>query len=441
MRGLRRERCDDKPACIDGLHRQPLHSKEAPLERNGMRQPARWICAQLGSREHYAIPRALQSEGRLEWLLTDFWASPRWLWRAAAGSRFAAARERWHAELSGARVHDLGLARLFFDASNRRPGWETTIRRNDWFQRRHLAWLRANEKVIAGGPPGVFFAYSYAARELLRFFKGIGWKTVLGQIDPGPTEEAIVAQEAKRFPESAGAWRPAPSDYWDAWREELALADRIVVNSEWSKVCLQGNGVHEAKMAVIPLAFEQSGVRAAARELPKSFTTERPLRVLFLGQVNLRKGAHHLLTAARQLEDLPVEFHFVGPVEVSRDEPPGANVHWHGPVSREATARSYALADVFALPTLSDGFALTQLEALSHGLPVIATENCGKVVEHDRNGWILPAPAAEGIGRLIRELVASPERVAACSARAAVPARFSMDSLRRNLVEFEESIG
>ncbi|HUG10167.1 MAG TPA: glycosyltransferase family 4 protein [Opitutaceae bacterium] len=404
-----------------------------------MTRPAGWICAQLGSREHYAIPRVLHSDGRLEHLLTDFWATPRWMWSLAPGRRLAAVRERWHPALSDARVHGLGLTRLVFDASNRQRGWEKTIGRNDWFQRRHLAWLKANKETISAGPPGIFFAYSYAACELLRFFKGIGWRTVLGQIDPGPREEMIVAEEAARFPESRGGWTRAPGDYWSLWREELSLADKIVVNSEWSMECLRLDGVSREKMIVVPLAFESTRGDRANRESPSRFTTDRPLRVLFLGQVNLRKGAHHLLEAAGRLVDLPIEFNFVGPVEISRPGTVPRNVKWHGPVSREETARYYASTDVFALPTLSDGFALTQLEALSRGVPVMVTRNCGRVVEDGRNGWVLPSPSADDITGVLQRLAASPTEVAACAARAQVPDSFSLESLRGAMDQIERS--
>ena len=35
-----------------------------------------WFCAQIGAREHYAIPRALRQSGKLTALCTDFWAGP-----------------------------------------------------------------------------------------------------------------------------------------------------------------------------------------------------------------------------------------------------------------------------------------------------------------------------------------------------------------------------
>lgn len=400
----------------------------------------RWICAQLGSREHYAIPRVLHASGRLDHLLTDFWASPRWFWENIPGKRASPVRERWHQDLRSAAVHGLGLTRLAFDASNREPGWETTMRRNLWFQQGHLEWLERNRNALSASPKGVFFTYSYAGLELLRFFKELGWKTILGQIDPGPREEKIVSEEAARFQAWRGSWAPAPDAYWRAWREELELADRIIVNSEWSLECLRLEDVPTSKMRIVPLALEKSAARMALRTIPERFTKERPLRVLFLGQVNLRKGAHQLIEAARRLSESPVEFVFVGPVEISRpgDTPP--NVKWHGAVSREETARFYANADVFALPTLSDGFALTQLEALSHGLPVIATTCCARVVRDGWNGWVLESPSSDSVTAVMQHLIAFPSEVRACASRATVPPEFSMESLRVALLEVENEL-
>jgi len=37
-----------------------------------------WITAQIGAREHYAVPRVLHRAGKLERLYTDFWATAPW---------------------------------------------------------------------------------------------------------------------------------------------------------------------------------------------------------------------------------------------------------------------------------------------------------------------------------------------------------------------------
>ena len=114
--------------------------------------------------------------------------------------------------------------------------------------------------------------------------------------------------------------------------------------------------------------------------------------MLFLGQINLRKGIGPLLDAIRLLRGEPIEVSLVGPIQISipsdlRDDP---QVRWVGPVPHEHTARFYRDADVFLFPTFSDGFGLTQLEAQAWKLPIVATKFCGNVVEDGRNGWLLP---------------------------------------------------
>ena len=62
-------------------------------------------------------------------------------------------------------------------------------------------------------------------------------------MDPGAEEERSVAAEAARVPQLAGDWQAAPPEYWAFWREECELADRIVVNSEWSREGLIRGGI------------------------------------------------------------------------------------------------------------------------------------------------------------------------------------------------------
>ena len=42
------------------------------------------------------------------------------------------------------------------------------------------------------------------------------------------------------------------------------------------------------------------------------------------------------------------------------------------------------------MPTIADGFGLVHLEAMACGVPVITTENCGSVVDHNKDGLIIP---------------------------------------------------
>lgn len=347
-------------------------------------------------------------------------------------------KDRWHGGLAGERVTAWNGRMLAFELAQRlrrRRGWEVTIARNRVFQRLVAADL---ERFDPGPGEVVLFSYSYAARELFRVARRRGWRTVLGQIDPGPEEERIVAAERERYAHLASSWQPAPASYWDEWREEVELADEVMVNSEWSRRCLRKEGVADDKLRVVPLVYEEprcavedaagaSGGHAPCRT-PGAIAEAASLRVLFLGQINLRKGVGRLLDAMRLLRDEPIELVLAGPTQI----PPGAwadlpRVRWVGPVPRSEVGGHYAAADCFILPTLSDGYALTQLEALARGLPVIASKHCGEAVTHGRNGWILedlePATIAEMLRGLRQRGTALPE---------VVPPRFSLEELGRS---------
>jgi glycosyltransferase involved in cell wall biosynthesis len=400
----------------------------------------KWICCHLGAREHYAIPRALFSRGLLDCLVTDAWVRPSSVLARLSTGGLA---DRFHDDLSDARVIAFNSSAILFEMLarvQRRGEWKTIIERNQWFQRKVV---RALTSYIGyrTSEPGILLSYSYAALEPFRVARSRGWKTLLLQIDPGPEEERIVGEEVARVPALAGEWQPAPSDYWAAWRQECDLADRIIVNSEWSREGLMRSGISSEKLISIPLAYETSEVADQKHEIqqvrsyPSRFSQDRPMRVLFLGQVNLRKGIARLLEAAQALRDAPVEFWIVGPVQITNAETAsgGARVKWLGPVTRMEAAKKYRAADLFILPTLSDGFAITQLEAQAYGLPVISSKCCGSVVEDGRNGIVLEEPSAACIAAVIRDCIAAPNRLQTLAAGSYGRNEFTTDTLGHRL--------
>ncbi|MCL5776860.1 glycosyltransferase family 4 protein [Limibaculum sp. FT325] len=276
------------------------------------------------------------------------------------------------------------------------------------------------------------FAYSYAADQIFEFARARGWRTILGQIDPGIFEEEIVEEEAKRYPELAAGWKRAPEAYWAGWRRELELADTIVVNSLWSASALRAEGVSADRLKVIPLAYDPPASSFGfRRSYPERFDKNRPLRVLFLGQVNLRKGLGPLLEAARALSEAPVEFHVVGPnqLSLSPSATNGGNIVWHGNVPRKAVDRFYRDADVMLFPTLSDGFGLTQLEARSWRLPILVTPRCGAVIEDGVSGIVMEAGNAREIVSAIKRSIDNPSWLQHASAAVAPGERQSLEDV------------
>ena len=370
-----------------------------------------WIVCQIGAREHYALAGALQARGLLDELVTDLWAPPGGLLAALPGVAGARATGRFSSDLADAPVRDFSASMLAFETARRLAGggWSTMVRRNALFDR--LAARHVGARLAARpGPPPAVFAYAYAARQTLRAARAAGAFAVLGQIDGGPCESDLVAALGGNDP------RP-PASYWTSWREEIAAADAVVVNSRWSRDLLLGAGVDAARLVVAPLIFVASRP-APARAPLATFTAARPLRVLCLGALSRRKGVFETIAAARDLREAPVTFRLVGPdphgLARRADLPP--NLIVSGPVPRGEVARCYDEADIFLLPTYSDGFGLTQLEAHAHGLPVIASRRCGEVVEDGRDGFLLEDVSAAAIVAALRRALAAPERLVAMGA-------------------------
>ncbi|HJU93396.1 MAG TPA: glycosyltransferase family 4 protein [Pyrinomonadaceae bacterium] len=381
----------------------------------------KWICCQLGAREHYAVPRALQLSDLLGEFITDVWT------KRLTG--------RFHPGLAHANVRAPNISALTFALKAQATGvngWNLITQRNEWFQQQALDHLH---KQPANGSRTVF-AYSYAAERIFKFARERGWRLVLGQIDPGPAEEQRVAQLHAEALQNH--WQPAPAEYWNSWRNECALADQIVVNSSWSREALLSEGVPAEKVSVVPVAYEAALESTLyERDYPADFTSQRPLRVLFLGQINLRKGVGHLFDALKLLERENVEFWFVGPTQMSlpSDFRKHARVKWFGVVPRSQVHEYYKKADVFVFPTLSDGFGLTQLEAQSWKLPVVASRHCGEVVCDGVNGVILEEVSGQAIAVVLRQFLRSPEILKAMSTRSGVDDRFSLRKLAASLTD------
>jgi len=369
-----------------------------------------WVSLQIGCREHYSIPIMFSHAGLLQKLLTDIWWPPTRL-NAMFPSRLTRSLQgRYQQEIAGSDVsHDFFkfmLAEVMY-RSRRLSGWQINMDRNSAFQ----AWAIKQIELLGEDKGSLnVFSYSYSARDVFRSLPSESCK-VLAQIDPAFVEEEIVCREHERYSNYLSSWHTAPAEYWENVREEWELADHIVVNSQWSKDALQKQGVAEKKLKIIPLisSVPVSVKKAGDRVLPETFSARDPMRVLFLGAAILRKGIARLLEAAQLLEGSPIVFNIVGYKGISPPEEIEqlTSIRWISPVSRLDVGDQYRNNDVFLFPTLSDGFGMTQLEALQHGLPVISSRYCGEVVRHGTNGEILedisPEVIAETLLRLVNE--------------------------------------
>lgn len=393
---------------------------------------SRWIVSQIGAREHYAVPRAFQNVNQLRLFYTDAWSRrSRTLLQRGPG-RLRALAGRYHPELPPRKVVDFTIPTLWEQA--RRPPQDGSteavytdlIYTGKAFAERVATHLQ-RQKLNA--QHDYFFGFDTGCLETLEWLRERGVITVVDQIDPARVEENIVLQEDEKWHDWQTRPGRIPEAYYQRLAQEWQLADLVLVNSPWSKKALVEQGVEAQKIIVVPLAYEPKN-----QATHKSFST--PFTVLWLGNVILRKGIQYLIEAARLLRNSPVRFVVAGTLyindEVVKNAP--SNMTFLGNVPRTEVEKLFQESHIFVLPTLSDGFAITQLEAMSHGLPVIATPRCGEVVEDGCDGRIVPAANAGALAETIEWFLRHRDQLPTMSQCAIKKSRqFSLDNYARRV--------
>ncbi|PIY59970.1 4-alpha-glucanotransferase, partial [Candidatus Woesearchaeota archaeon CG_4_10_14_0_8_um_filter_47_5] len=170
---------------------------------------------------------------------------------------------------------------------------------------------------------------------------------------------------------------------YDIEREGMHAADMIVAVSNLTKEKIVAHyGIPPEKVRVV-----HNGVmETAGVQKEKSVFGSDDKVVLFLGRITLQKGPDYFLAAAKRVLEIDPEVKFViagsGDMErpiIERAAQLGISkqVLFTGFLRGEDVARAYRLASVYVMPSVSEPFGITPLEALRNGTPVIISKQSG----------------------------------------------------------------
>lgn len=110
---------------------------------------------------------------------------------------------------------------------------------------------------------------------------------------------------------------------------------------------------------------------------------------------------------------------------------------------RDDIARILAAFDVFCLPSLNEGMGRVLVEAMAHGIPIVASDAGGipDLVTHGRNGFLVPPKNPEELARHIQILIQNEdERRKMGEAGKKMAQRFSHDTMVKNIAELYEEL-
>jgi glycosyltransferase involved in cell wall biosynthesis len=206
-------------------------------------------------------------------------------------------------------------------------------------------------------------------------------------------------EEFARFGLPAG-YNPR-ADLWKLVLRDCDDADLLLVNSDFVKKTFVGEGYHAEKVRVAYL-----GVREEFFGLKRDYCIDGPVKILFTGNFDIRKGVRLLLEAIRSCRrsGLDLRLELMGNLGNGSVcfEPGDDRFFTHtafAPLTEVAAA--FARADLFVFPTFAEGSSRSGMEAAAAGLPIITTENCGLPLEHGKSAIYVGVDDADALAQAI----------------------------------------
>jgi glycosyltransferase involved in cell wall biosynthesis len=196
------------------------------------------------------------------------------------------------------------------------------------------------------------------------------------------------------------------------------------------------------------------------QELPKmnyfrqQHKLEQAIIYLFLGRIDAGKGLDLLLPAFKKLLQVSGDSHLVlaGANErgyeaqvrhMAGELGLASRLTLTGLITGQDKLAALQDADVFVLPSRSEGLSIAMLEAMYMGLPVVVTDRVGlwREVEKNRCGLVVPFDEDSLAGALQRMAAAPDRREMGQRGRQLVASGYTWDKIARHLAaEIEEAL-
>ena len=244
------------------------------------------------------------------------------------------------------------------------------------------------------------YAYEDCAEQIFLAARALGFRRVYDlPIAYWETVRTLLREEAQRYPDwepTLGATRDSDEKLARKSRE-LELAELVVCPSAFVLNSLPPQIHREKQCLVVPFGTPE----CETADNPAKRDAERPLRVLFAGAMSQRKGLADIFAAMKLVNSKEIELVVMGslikPLNWYRQRMP--HFIYEPPRPHDQVLELMQTCDVFLLPSLVEGRALVQQEAMACGLPVIATRNAGAddLVIDGETGFIVPIRAPEVI--------------------------------------------
>ena len=199
---------------------------------------------------------------------------------------------------------------------------------------------------------------------------------------------------------------------------------RPVVKQIWKKAgCVIANSHGLKQIALntfpeLPIKVIPNGVDTEKfSEKRYQHESGKVIRILFVGRISYEKGLQYLLPAISRIDAHQYQLEIVGDgkfrsevEKISLKLGLCEKVHIRGWVPQRELPNIYQAADLLVLPSTSEGMPNVILEAMSSGLPVVATRIPGseELVRDGESGMLVEKEDVDGLADAIEKLVSQP---------------------------------
>lgn len=205
--------------------------------------------------------------------------------------------------------------------------------------------------------------------------------------------------------------------------DEISYVDYHIVASDFSKKALEYDGVSDNHIFVVGYGIDANRFIDEPRIYDKG-----KLNLIYVGEVNQRKGIYQICEAAKKLNNPNIEFNIIGTgyeAQKALLSPYEKYVTFHGPQYFEKLQNHLKHNHVFLFPSMGDGFGLVLLEAMAAGLPVIASYNSAgpDIVSEGDNGFLIDTCDENALISKIKWFLNNQDKMQRMSKRAIETAR------------------
>jgi glycosyltransferase involved in cell wall biosynthesis len=222
--------------------------------------------------------------------------------------------------------------------------------------------------------------------------------------------------------------------------EEITLADVVICPSQFVYDSLPPEIRTVKQCIVAEFGSPEAPPTSGKNERQHDHGSQGRLRLLFAGSMSQRKGLADLFQAMKILKRQDVELVVMGSPVVSMDFylKQFPNFTYEPPRPHSKVLELMQSCHVLVLPSIVEGRALVQQEAMICGLPIIVTANAGgsDLIEQGKTGFLVKPGAPEELAEKINWFADHREEIEAMGEQARLKAlQVTWDAYREKILD------